>query len=544
MRRRENHLVRYTFPSNFRSLTRYSAACRLNFFPNLTGIGDAFERVMVSEDDVARRQIEEDLRLYGTRPEPPDLVEVNAHSQVANLPRKRTASDFEAAVERPAKQRKNSGSKDFNYQTLTAMDWNSGASPLDAWLNQSAVPSTAAASDQQESIKLDFDPLAQEIDGIKVFRNVHIAIAPSPEHNDPSHEPVEGLDFGAQIYYRNINDQFPVIPKYLARRLAQANCDRADRLRREKERVQKEQEAESQEAEEKTPHIFKRVQGPKEHRDKERRRADNIEKLNRQLQTLQVMINQYKLDGFVMLNLNHTNERGFTSRVENPACIEFWNRVKRRILLSPYLKIEDIEQEVRRLEEELQKCHQGNEFSNIPIDATVSSRSQAGNSNFPSKRSSLVQELRPFQYNTFTQQFPQNPEGLALNIDRSQFPIFPTFAIPATTPPRIMEDCTPPPPVDFWTRGSQISRPASVHSRSSSMNSSLHGRPAFDPQEQDPTFASKQPASSDSRIQSYPALPPRYPVLSPPPVELDRVTRFNCDICDQKLEIKRRLEWQ
>ena len=39
------------------------------------------------------------------------------------------------------------------------------------------------------------------------------------------------------------------------------------------------------------------------------------------------------------------------------------------------------------------------------------------------------------------------------------------------------------PLVDFWTGGSQSSRPASADSRSSSMNSSLHGRPAFDPQE-------------------------------------------------------------
>jgi hypothetical protein len=36
--------------------------------------------------------------------------------------------------------------------------------------------------------------------------------------------------FGAQIWYRNIVDRFPTIPRYLARRLAEANLRRAERL--------------------------------------------------------------------------------------------------------------------------------------------------------------------------------------------------------------------------------------------------------------------------------------------------------------------------
>ena len=58
--------------------------------------------------------------------------------------------------------------------------------------------------------------------------------APSPEPNDPPLDRVEALDFGAQIYYRNIMDRYPAIPIYLARRLAQANHDRAERLRNKK----------------------------------------------------------------------------------------------------------------------------------------------------------------------------------------------------------------------------------------------------------------------------------------------------------------------
>ena len=409
------------------------------------------------------------MQIYGSRPEPPDTVEVDESTQLANLPPKRNASDFKSVVNRLAKTSEKDQSKEFNYETLTVMDWNSGASPLDAWLNQSAVPSTTPALDHQETVNPESDLLAQEVEEIKVFRNVHMAIAPSPEHNDPPLEPVEGLDFGAQIYYRNIMDRFPVLPRYLARRLAQANCDRAERLRLEKERVQKEYEVRE-----------KIRQEREERKDKERRMAEKIEKLNRRIQILEEMINEYKMSGFDTLE-NYISSRGYTSlAAESPGFLEFWQR---RNLPCRDLKIEDMEQEVRPLEADMQNYHREKTSANADDHS-----------------------WRSFQ----SQQASQNRDGLPL-------------------------DHTP--SVDFWTCGSQSSRPASVHSRSSSMNSSLHGRPKFDPEEQDPTFASKFPASTLGRIQSYPALPPA-------PVELGRVTTFNCDMCGQKLEIRRRLEWQ
>ena len=207
-----------------------STTCHLNFFCTPNDLNDSFGRVIVSEDDIARQQIEEDLRLYGSRPEPSETVEVDELTQLANLPPKRSASEFEAAIDRPAKMRKKGTSKEFNYETLTLMDWNSGATPLDAWLNQSAVPSTTTALIQQESTKPEKDPLAQEIEEVKVFRNVHMATAPKPECKDPTLEHIKDLDFGAQIYYRNIMDRYPRIPIWLARRFAQANKDRAERL--------------------------------------------------------------------------------------------------------------------------------------------------------------------------------------------------------------------------------------------------------------------------------------------------------------------------
>ena len=161
----------------------------------------AFTHLIVSEDEVARQQIE-DLRLYGDRPEPPDTVEVDESTQLANLPPKRNASEFKATVDRLAEIRKKGTSKEFNYQTLTIMEGNSGASPLDAWLYQSAVPSTSAVFKiQQESIKFESDLLAQEIEEIKVFRNVHMAIASSLDGNSPPLEPIVSLDLGAKVNY-------------------------------------------------------------------------------------------------------------------------------------------------------------------------------------------------------------------------------------------------------------------------------------------------------------------------------------------------------
>jgi hypothetical protein len=152
--------------------------------------------------------------------------------QLADLPPKRSASEFEAAVDRPAKARKIGESRHFNYQAVTAIDWNSGASPLDAWLNQSAVPSVATQQLQKQHSE-EGNPAAQELEEIKVFRNVHIADAPEPRTHEglpTSPEDVAYLGLQAQIYYRNIVDRYPLLPAYLVRRLAIANYRRAERL--------------------------------------------------------------------------------------------------------------------------------------------------------------------------------------------------------------------------------------------------------------------------------------------------------------------------
>ena len=75
------------------------------------------------------------------------------------------------------------------------------------------------------------DLMAQEEKEIKFFRNVHTAILPSPKEDETAVDVLEGLEFGAQIYCRNIRDRYPLLPIYLTRRLAQANFRRSERLR-------------------------------------------------------------------------------------------------------------------------------------------------------------------------------------------------------------------------------------------------------------------------------------------------------------------------
>ncbi|KAL9117662.1 MAG: hypothetical protein Q9187_005799 [Circinaria calcarea] len=217
-------LVGVRYPLHSSKLNGSSEICYLKFSPTSKELEDVFSPVIVSEEDVALHQVEEDLRLYGSRPEPPDAVEIDESTQLANLPPKRNASEFEAAVDRPAKVRKGGESKAFNYAAVTAMDWNSGASPLDAWLNQSAIPSTAVALQPSDPDNSEKELVDREVKEIKVFRNVHVAMAPSPKEDETD------LD----DYYRDIRDRYPLLSTTRALRLAEANYRRFQRLRFER----------------------------------------------------------------------------------------------------------------------------------------------------------------------------------------------------------------------------------------------------------------------------------------------------------------------
>ncbi len=198
---------------------------------------DSFRRInVVSEDEeVAEKQIAEDISLYGSRPNPPDAVEVDEYTRRSNLPPKRGAAEFGAAVNRPAKARRKMESKGFNYERVTAIDWNGGATPLDAWLNQSAMPSIMPLPQTQrnQSSSPSDDLAAKELEDLKVFRTIHIEAIEEPKSIGICRNPVIDLTIlepREQIYLRNILDRYPLLPSYLALRLAKANCARANLL--------------------------------------------------------------------------------------------------------------------------------------------------------------------------------------------------------------------------------------------------------------------------------------------------------------------------
>ena len=231
-------LVTYTpiIRKNF-CLTFSSKTCHLEYVQTDRKLEDTFDRmtVLAEDEDVTKTQVAEDMSLYGTRPEPPDMIEVDEFTQLSNLPPKRSATDFDAAVRRPAKARKKDESKYFQHQGVPAMDWNSGASPLDAWLNQSALPFILPQSQTQsfQSGSSNDNLAAEELEDLKVFRRVYMEGIEEPKNFGTSQNSLfdlASLDPRAQIYLRNILDRYPLLPSYLALRLAEANCARASRL--------------------------------------------------------------------------------------------------------------------------------------------------------------------------------------------------------------------------------------------------------------------------------------------------------------------------
>lgn len=244
------------------ALTLTSPKCGLNYYTSSTDFEDGFKRVIMMEEDdkVAQRQAEEDLLLHGSRPKPQDPEEVYA-SMVDRMEldspvrtRKRNASDMQASeIERPSKCRKEvrsvmdsstGRSRASPNNNITTIDWNSGKSPLDAWLNQSAFPSEVIPVEVgvEEKENQEREATVREMKEIEFFRKVHISTSSTRvcrNKDSMNLDNTSGLEFGAQIYYRNIIDRFPIIPAYLARRLAEANFHRAERLRCQ--RVQAEQ---------------------------------------------------------------------------------------------------------------------------------------------------------------------------------------------------------------------------------------------------------------------------------------------------------------
>ena len=178
--------------------------------------------------EVQKRQKSEDIRLYGSRPEPTDAGEVDGAVSFLTAPLQQVEQGERLTGARPNE------AGDISYASVPAVDWNTGSTPLDAWLNQSAMPSVTPPTLLQDNIgECSQKPVCQEQQQLKLFRKVHINASEGPaEKQKSSNLYQELLELGprAQTYARIITDRYPNLPGFLVLRLTQANCASAAKL--------------------------------------------------------------------------------------------------------------------------------------------------------------------------------------------------------------------------------------------------------------------------------------------------------------------------
>lgn len=190
------------------------------------------------EVEVTRRQNEEDLLLYGSRSEPVDAYEIDVHLGMIISPTRITATDLETPFDEAEKAHNIKGSSGIN-EVNVSVDGHAEGNPLSTWLAQSALPSVIPLGSHplDQIARTEVDPVKEEIREIEIFRTVHLASGPEINGNaqdTPKVDAVLDLELPSQIYYRNIVDRYPLLPTYLARRLAEANSSRAERLSRQR----------------------------------------------------------------------------------------------------------------------------------------------------------------------------------------------------------------------------------------------------------------------------------------------------------------------
>ena len=493
-----------------------SKTCSLEFFQIENGLEGPFRRLAMlpEEEEIVKKQLTEDILLYGSRSDPSDAVEVDEHTQLASLPPKRSAAEFDAAVNRPAKIRRKKESREFNFRKVTAMDWNSGATPLEAWLNQSAVPSVIHLPETQDNqYESPSGNLAKEREEMQVFRTVHTEATEEPESNGTARDPPidhTTLEPRTQIYLRNILDRYPSLPSYLALRLAKANCTRAQRLDLKRHKSGNQPTSKS-------------VQLSEHNRQSSRERRtstnDLVQSPNQRSRA------QDEMTPGVLTSKTGKPRLNFCA-----TCTKFFSRREHlKLLERAHLKVKRMKcshcgRHLERsdlLSRHVQRIHMRDGSNNIvelsPSEPTL--RRQ------PSTRKT---------YKVYNRSGHQVEDSLY-------------------SKGRLSHSRTN---TGFWTGGGSTPRAASIHSQSSERNSSLHGSGHPGIEDQEPCFPDHRSRRSSASLSGSSA------VLPPPPVHIwrgtyspaggvtdstDQVTkplRFFCDICEEEIEVLRRRDWQ
>ena len=184
------------------------------------------------------------MRLYGSRPRPPEAIGTGEIGTLpTELPVPPMTGNRIASAKRKPNQKGHSRDEDLNYTSVTSMDWNSGMTHLDAWLNSSAMPSVTPPEVSRPTIP-NAILVRQEQEELKLFRKVHIrAFKPSDGATDVEwalsnfDEKLLRLGPKGSIYARNITERYPDLPQFLVFRLAKASCVRAAKLSLLRERL-------------------------------------------------------------------------------------------------------------------------------------------------------------------------------------------------------------------------------------------------------------------------------------------------------------------
>lgn len=232
-------------------LTSNSTNCGLKYYPPTAELKDAMGNLQVKDEaeSVLQRQAAEDLNAFGMRPAPRDAVGLELHHvEMQDQPVKGGVEPSDAAnaildpnnLQRLDELEDGLDSRFPPVDALPIIDWHSGPTPMDAWLNQSAIRMETGIvqeidDDQLQESKI----LEQEKRDIELLRKVHLAAEPAgPDIGRLEDDAYDGLEESAKPFLRKILDKFPLIKPFLARRLAESSLSRDRRLRESRDEAE------------------------------------------------------------------------------------------------------------------------------------------------------------------------------------------------------------------------------------------------------------------------------------------------------------------
>jgi glycerol-3-phosphate cytidylyltransferase-like family protein len=199
----------------------------------------------MADDKIGLAQESEDLERFGKRLVPIDIAEVLVHDEPASSPIALPTGNPQPNIASTAHDLSSTNMKLFDQADpapapeaipvepkIGQIDWNAAPSGMEAWLNASAFPTPSAATRAVNDAEANNDVLRQEQQDLEVLKSVHfVSLVPETQPLSDKVKDYQDLNLDAQIHIRKIVDRFPRLPTYLAKRFANANVKRMERLR-------------------------------------------------------------------------------------------------------------------------------------------------------------------------------------------------------------------------------------------------------------------------------------------------------------------------